>query len=216
MSQQRLDAQMLRRCFEAASAAIVEAEPRLNALDSAIGDGDHGITMRLGFEAVRQNLAALKESAAIDEVLKECGSAFMGATGGAIGPLLGGMFIAAGHALAGKAEVGSVEFSLMLQAMEASVARMGKAKPGDKTILDAVHAAGQSVSDHEAQEIRETCAKAARAASEAAQGTARMISAKGRSSKLGERALGHPDPGAVSFSIILQAFANRLEETATA
>jgi dihydroxyacetone kinase-like protein len=205
-----INAQILRHCLNAAAAAIVAAEPRLNALDSAIGDGDHGITMRLGFEAVRQNLSALKESAGIGEVLKETGSAFMEATGGAIGPLLGGMFIASGNALSGKTEIGPVEFRLMLQAMEASVARMGKAKPGDKTILDAVHAASEAVAEEETQPIAQACANAAKAAAEGARMTANMLSAKGRSSRLGERALGHPDPGAVSFSLILEAFANCL------
>src|SRR5262245_40416587 len=214
MSRQSIDARMLRQCLNAAAADIIAAESRLNALDSAIGDGDHGITMRLGFEAIRQSLAALKESAGIDELLKESGSAFMGATGGAIGPLLGGMFIASGNALSGKAEMGSVELKLVLQAMEASVARMGKAKPGDKTILDAVHVAGQLASANETQEIGDVCTKAAKAASEAAQATAHMPSAKGRSSKLGERVLGHQDPGAVSFSLILEAFARCLREHA--
>ena len=207
-----MNARMLRQCLKAAAASIIAAEPRLNALDSAIGDGDHGITMRLGFEAVRQRLDGLNESAAIDELLKECGSAFMEATGGAIGPLLGGMFIASGKALSQKTDMGPVELKLMLQAMETSITRMGRAKPGDKTILDAVHAACQSALGDEAQKIGEVCANAAVAADEAAQMTASMLSSKGRSSKLGDRTLGHPDPGAVSFSLILEAFASCLRE----
>lgn len=211
MSHQAITAQTLRQCLNTAATTIFAAESRLNALDSAIGDGDHGITMRLGFEAVKRSLSALKESAEIDEVLKEAGSAFMGATGGAIGPLLGGMFIASGNALSGRTEIGPAEFKLMLQAMEASVSRMGKAKPGDKTILDAVHAGCEAVAGDKNQAIGEVCAEAA-AAAEAAQMTANMRSAKGRSSRLGERALGHSDPGAVSFSLILDAFANCLRE----
>src|SRR5262245_59734329 len=141
MSRTPMNARMLRQCLNAAAAAIIAAESRLNALDSAIGDGDHGITMRLGFEAVRRRLDVLNDSAGIDELLKESGSSFMEATGGAIGPLLGGMFIASGKTLSGKTEIGPVELKLMLGAMETGLARMGRAKPGDKTILDAVHAA---------------------------------------------------------------------------
>jgi dihydroxyacetone kinase-like protein len=215
MGHQAINAQTLRQCLNIAATAIFAAESRLNALDSTIGDGDHGITMRLGFEAVKRSLSALVESARIDEVLKEAGSAFMGATGGAIGPLLGGMFIASGNALSGRTEIGPAEFKLMLQTMEASVSRMGKAKPGDKTILDAVHASCEAVAGDKNQAIGEVCAEAAAAAAEAAQMTANMRSAKGRSSRLGERALGHPDPGAVSFSLILDAFANCLGDTAS-
>jgi dihydroxyacetone kinase-like protein len=202
----------IRRCLEAAAAVIVAEEPRLNGLDSAIGDGDHGITMRIGFEAIRQKLSALPESTGIGEVLKEAGSAFMGATGGAIGPLLGGMLRSGDKVLSGRTDMGPVEFQQWLAAMEASLSRMGKAKPGDKTILDAVHAACEAVSPTDSDDIAEACAKAAEAATLAAQSTASMLSVKGRSSRLGERVLGHPDPGAVSFSLILHAFANSLKE----
>jgi dihydroxyacetone kinase-like protein len=207
-----INASEIRRCFEAAAAVIVAEEPRLNALDSAIGDGDHGITMRIGFEAIRQRLSVLPESTGIGEVLKEAGTTFMGATGGAIGPLLGGMFRSGDKVLSGKTEMGPVEFGQWLAAMEASLSRMGKAKPGDKTILDAVHAACQAVSQTDGDDMAEAFAKAAEAATLAAQSTASMLSVKGRSSRLGERVLGHPDPGAVSFSLILHAFANCLKE----
>jgi len=214
MKHKRIKAPKLRQCLEAAAAVIVAEEPRLNALDSAIGDGDHGITMRIGFEAVKQKLSILPESAGIGEVLKESGSAFMGATGGAIGPLLGGMLASGEKALSGRTEMGPDEFRLWLAAMETSLSRMGKAKPGDKTILDAVHASCQAASQTGSDSIGEVCAKAAEAATLAAQMTATMLSVKGRSSRLGERVLGHPDPGAVSFSLILHAFANCLKEAA--
>jgi phosphoenolpyruvate---glycerone phosphotransferase subunit DhaL len=205
-----INAPEIRRCFEAVAAVIVAEEPRLNALDSAIGDGDHGITMRIGFEAVKQKLSLLPASTAIGEILKEAGTAFMGATGGAIGPLLGGMLRSGEKVLSGRTEMSAVEFKHWLDAMEASLSRMGKAKPGDKTILDAVHAASQAVPQTDSDDIVEVCAKAAEAATLAAQKTANMLSAKGRSSRLGERVLGHPDPGAVSFSLILGAFAKSL------
>src|SRR5262245_51703637 len=176
----------MRRCLEAAAEVIAAEESRLNALDSAIGDGDHGITMRIGFEAIRQKLSVLPESTGIGEMLKEAGSAFMGATGGAIGPLLGGMLRSGDKVLAGKNEMGAAEFSQWLAVMEASLARMGKAKPGDKTILDAVHAASEAVGQTGSEDVADTCAQAARAATLAAQSTAGMLSGKGRSSRLGE------------------------------
>ena len=106
--------------------------------------------------------------------------------------------------------MGPVEFRHWLSAMEASVSRMGKAKPGDKTIVDAIHASCQVASQTDSDDIGEVCAQAAEAATLAAQETANMLSAKGRSSRLGERVVGHADPGAVSFSLILKAFANCL------
>ena len=212
MIRKGINASEMRRCFEAAASVIIAEEARLNALDSAIGDGDHGITMRIGFEAIKQKLSVLPESAGIGEVLKEAGSAFMGATGGAIGPLLGGMLRSGEKVLSGKTQMGPVEFQLWLAAMEASLSRMGKAKPGDKTILDAVHAACEVLPPTDSDAIAEACTKAAEAATLAAKSTANMLSVKGRSSRLGERVLGHPDPGAVSFSLILHAFANSLKQ----
>ena len=216
MSSDNLGARQIRQCLEAAAALIAAEEARLNALDSVIGDGDHGITMRVGFEAIKGKLAVLDGTAEIEKVLKEAGLAFMGATGGAIGPLLGGMLMAAGSALSGRSQMGAIEFKLLLESMETSLSQRGKAKVGDKTILDAVHASCQAVSQSSDQDTRVLCAKAAEAAELAAQTTENMRSGKGRSSRLGERVLGHPDPGAVSFALIMRAFANRLEDEPSA
>jgi len=211
MNHIEIDADGLRQCLEAAAAVIIAEESRLNALDAAVGDGDHGITMRLGFNALRRKLSTLEASASIQRLLQEAGRSFMGATGGAIGPLLGGMFMAAGTAVSGKTKLGPEEFRTVLQAMQSSLSRMGKAQPGDKTMLDAVHASFEAVAASNEHDLGAVCTKAAAAAAEAAQATAGMLSAKGRSSRLGERVLGHPDPGAVSFSLILGAFANCLK-----
>jgi dihydroxyacetone kinase-like protein len=210
MNTEGIDPRALRRCLERAAAVIAAEESHLNALDSAIGDGDHGITMRTGFFAVTERLATLAEEASLEKVLKEAGSAFMGATGGAIGALLGGMFMAGGTALTGRSAIGVQELKLLLEAMEASLVRMGKAKPGDKTILDAVHAACLAVAETNSLEVNQAVSTAAGAAAAGARMTADMLCAKGRASRLGERVLGHPDPGAVSFSLILQAFAECL------
>src|SRR5262245_41768833 len=112
-----IDAPEIRKCLEAAAAVIIAEEPRLNALDAAIGDGDHGITMRLGFEAIRQRLARLPQNAEIGEILKVAGSTFMGATGGAMGPLLGGMLMSGQKVMLGKS-MGATELRDWLEAME--------------------------------------------------------------------------------------------------
>jgi len=186
---------------------VIAAEARLNALDAAIGDGDHGITMRLGFEAVKERLAQIEDDAPFDRLLVEAAQAFMGATGGAIGVILAKMLMGAGAALRGVAEFGTPELSLMLAGMESAVGKAGKAKPGDKTILDAIHAACEAAeaAAHSEQSLSAALAAAASAAETAAGQTADMVCRIGRASRLGERTLGHPDPGAVSFSIMLRA-----------
>ena len=210
MNKSGLNAQELRLCLESVAEAVIREEAHLTSLDSAIGDGDHGITMRIGFAAVRQKLTSLDENADLERVFNEVGKTFMGATGGAIGVLLGGMLTAGGKALSGCIEMGPDEFKRVLESMESTLIRLGKAQPGDKTILDAVHAACQAVVDSGQQDLEILCTKAAAAAAEGAQKTAGMLCAKGRASRLGGRVLGHPDPGAVSFSVILDAMAKWL------
>lgn len=187
---------------------IIEVEARLNALDAAVGDGDHGITMRLGFEAVKERLAQLEDNATFDRLLIEAAQAFMGVTGGAIGIILAKMLMGAGSALRGVSEFGTHELRLMLAGMETAVGKAGKAKPGDKTILDGIHAAREvaEAADQSKQSLSVALPAAASAAEAAAERTAGMVCRIGRASRLGERTRGHPDPGAVSFSIMLRAF----------
>jgi phosphoenolpyruvate---glycerone phosphotransferase subunit DhaL len=178
-----------RRILLAMADEIIQAESRLNALDAALGDGDHGITMRLGFEAVKHCLALLPEGSTFDRCLLESAQAFLAVTGGAIGVILAKMLMGGAGALRGVGELGTPELNSMLAGMESGIAKAGKAKPGDKTILDGVHAA------HMATE-----------AAAMARQTANMVCRIGRASRLGERTLGHPDPGAVSFSIMMRTF----------
>ena len=187
---------------------IIAAEPRLNALDAALGDGDHGITMRLGFDAVKHRLAELPETTTMNQLLLESAQAFMGVTGGAIGVILAKMLMGGAGALQGATELGPAELSAMLAGMETGIAKAGKAKPGDKTILDAVHAAqaAAAAAAQAQQPLPEALRSVADAAEAAAQQTANMVCRIGRASRLGERTLGHPDPGAVSFSIMMRAF----------
>jgi dihydroxyacetone kinase phosphoprotein-dependent L subunit len=189
---------------------IKREEGRLNSLDSAVGDGDHGITMRTGFDAVAKALKLLDPDAGMSRMLTEAGKAFMGATGGAIGVLMGKMLMSAGAALQGSQMAGAAEFKTLLCAVELAVSKTGKAQPGDKTILDAIHGARQAVADSHAS-LRGLAMIAANGAEGAANNTANMLCRVGRGSKLGKRVLGCPDPGAVSFAIILRAFSDWIE-----
>ncbi len=206
MNRATLGAADLRHILMYAADQIRTEEAALNALDAAVGDGDHGITMRLGFEAVKEKLGQMDDSATLSSVLEEAGQAFMGVTGGAIGIILARILIGGAGPLRGRAELGAPEFRAMLAAMDAAVSAGGKVKPGDKTILDAVHAAAEAVDPD--QGLAQAFTAAAAAATEGAEKTAGMLCRVGRGSRLGDRTLGHRDPGAVSFSIILRCFAD--------
>jgi dihydroxyacetone kinase len=132
----------------------------------------------------------------------------MEATGGAIGIILGRMLICGQKALQDHETLGADELRRWLDAMESTITEIGGAKPGDKTILDAVHAARVSVSAFilQGDNVVEALLAASQAADRAARDTADMLCKVGRASRLGERALGHPDPGAVTFSIIMNSF----------
>jgi dihydroxyacetone kinase len=201
----------LRQLLAAATEAVEREESYLNALDSAIGDGDHGITMRIGFQAASNAIAAQPSDSYPGRILVVGGRAFMGSTGGAIGVLLGRALIAAGEAVRDRDVLRAVDLKLCFDAMERAVSTIGKAEPGDKTLLDPLHAINEALTTvtHDT-ECADILLSAAEAAERAAKATAFMKCRMGRASRLGDRALGHPDPGAVSFSIIARAFATRV------
>ncbi len=191
----------------------VEAEKdRLNELDGVIGDGDHGVTMAIGFRALDQALMGLQEDVTIDRVFQTAGEAFLSAAGGAVGPLIGSMLADTGEAFRGRVTFGAEEAVWMLEIMEQALVRRGKAQPGDKTMLDALHPAVIAARAAEGEELVEILRKAADAASAGARATGGMISRLGRSSRLGERTLGHEDAGANSIALILRGLE---EEVAT-
>jgi phosphoenolpyruvate---glycerone phosphotransferase subunit DhaL len=202
----------LRHIFEHLSEVFSAEEAHLIALDSAIGDGDHGITMRLGFQAVQKELAKLPPDVSVEELWTYAGKTFMRSTGGAMGVLLGRAFCAAGAAMTGAAAVGPAELRAGFAAMEKAVANTGKAQPGDKTILDALHAANTALAAAEKNSsVSALLQTAAEAAQHAALATAGMHCRTGRASKLGDRALGHADPGATSFSILVRTMAEEAQ-----
>jgi dihydroxyacetone kinase-like protein len=183
---------------------VENKKDHLNQLDGAIGDGDHGVTMAIGFRALRQSLANLKGAVTIDQVFQTAGRAFQSAAGGAVGPLIGTMLTDIGKTFTGRVTFGAEEAVWMLEAMEQAVMRIGKAEPGNKTMLDALHPAVEAARAAEGEEMEEIFRRAADAAAAGAQATSGMISRVGRSSRLGERTLGHEDAGAHSIALILR------------
>ena len=203
----------LARAWVAAIAESVSAEAsRLTDLDSASGDGDHGVNLRRGFSAVVAALDA-KEAATVGEVLTRTGTTLVSKVGGAAGPLYGTAFRAMGKALTEKAltepEPGAKALAVALRAGYDGVRQLGKAEPGEKTILDAF---GPAVDAYESAvtnggDERAAATAAAGAAEAGAQSTVDLQARKGRASYLGERSIGHQDPGATSTALVFRALA---------
>ncbi|HTJ33661.1 MAG TPA: dihydroxyacetone kinase subunit DhaL [Dactylosporangium sp.] len=193
----------LARAWIAAVAESVRAEAdRLTDLDAAIGDGDHGINLRRGFDAAVAALDSFEGGGAGD-VLGKTGTTLLSKVGGASGPLYGTLFRALGKTLR---QEGS--FAEGLQAGLDGIQQLGKAVVGDKTLVDAlapaVSAYASAAGDGEAAAAR----AAADAAAEGARATVPLQARKGRASYLGERSIGHPDPGATSTALVLAALAD--------
>ncbi|MFI1279898.1 dihydroxyacetone kinase subunit DhaL [Streptomyces sp. NPDC020858] len=198
------DADFFRRWMTAAAAAVEREADRLTELDSPIGDADHGSNLLRGFTAVR---AALEEQAreeqapaAAGEVLQLAGRTLISTVGGASGPLYGTLLRRTGKSLGEAAEVSDAELREALLAGVDAVAQLGGAAPGDKTMLDALvpGVAALSTSYRAAGDAAENGALA----------TVPMQARKGRASYLGERSIGHQDPGATSSALLLGALAD--------
>lgn len=196
------------RAWMAQFASLVDAAAeRLTALDAAIGDGDHGVNMRRGMQAA---MAALADgsSETPGKVLIATGRSLVAKTGGAAGPLYGTGLRRAGKALGDAESVGVAEVGEALAAMLAGVQDLGAAAEGDKTMVDALIPAVAAFKAAADDGLAAAAAAAAQAAADAATATIPMRARKGRASYLGERSIGHEDPGAASTALLLRALAD--------
>ncbi|MHB9755559.1 dihydroxyacetone kinase subunit DhaL [Streptomyces sp. BYX5S] len=203
-----LDADFFRRWLTTAAAAVDREADRLTELDSPIGDADHGSNLRRGFNAVRD---ALDKDApdTPGAVLVLAGKQLISTVGGASGPLYGTLLRRTGKTLGDAAEVGEADFAAALKAGVDAVAALGGAAPGDKTMLDALVPAVEALGDGDVL--------AARAAAEhGAEATTPLQARKGRASYLGERSIGHQDPGATSSALLIAALAETAVDQAGA
>ncbi|MEU3603398.1 dihydroxyacetone kinase subunit DhaL [Streptomyces sp. NPDC006798] len=196
-----LDAEFFRRWLAAAAALVDEEAARLTELDSAIGDADHGANLQRGFAAVTAALAAGTE-ATPGAVLTAAGKELISKVGGASGPLYGTLLRRTGKALGDAPEVTPGDFAAALREGVAAVAALGGARAGDKTMLDALEPAVAALGDS-----TDTFAAARDAAGQGALETVPMRARKGRASYLGERSIGHEDPGAASSALLMAALA---------
>lgn len=200
----------VREVILAIAEVIAEKKLYLTQLDAAIGDGDHGLNMNKGFQAAKEKLeTATLETPA--DVLKAVGMALISKVGGAAGPLYGTAFLNASKIVAGKTDLDLNDFKDMLEAALEGVKSRGKAVVGEKTMVDAIEPALEALKKAVAEgaSTRDAMDSAVKAAEEGVAYTKTIIAKKGRASYLGERSIGHEDPGAMSSYVILKTIAEK-------
>lgn len=197
------DAASRRSLIEAVAQDVIDHAEELTALDQAVGDGDHGVNMKRGAEAVLADIDALAEKT-LPEALKAIGMALVMKVGGASGPLYGTFFMTLGKNLPEKPDAADTvtAFDAALQAVMAR----GKSHPGQKTMLDVLAPVLEQLKSNPSPS-EALCV----AASEAAEATIPMRAERGRASFLGERSIGHMDPGARSSSLMIATTSKVLE-----
>jgi dihydroxyacetone kinase-like protein len=203
-----LDTALAVRWMDAAADAVQREAPRLTELDSAIGDADHGSNLLRGFTAVREGIAD-GSPATPGAVLLLAGRLLVSKVGGASGPLFGTLLRRTGKTLGDAGEAGPAELTAALRAGVDAVMQLGGAVPGDKTMIDAwgpaVAALEEAVSG--GAQMTPALERARAAAAEGAGATVPLRARKGRASYLGERSVGHLDPGAASSVLLVTALA---------
>lgn len=197
--------------LERAACVLEQEKALLTELDAPIGDSDHGANMARGFGAVRAKLVGL-DRGDIGALLKTVGMTLLSTIGGASGPLYGTLFLEAGKQAAGAAALDLAAWTSCLEAGLAGLQRRGKAVPGDKTMVDALGPAIAALKAAEGATLADALGRAAEAARRGAEATTPLVARKGRASYLGERSVGHQDPGATSSWFLLRSLA----ETASA
>ncbi len=190
--------------IEAMRDVIVENKDFLTQLDAEIGDADHGTNMARGFNAVLDKIS--ENDSDLKEVLKKVGMGLVSTVGGASGPLYGTMFLKAANAI----KEDTINSNILCQMFKAAldgVKERGKATKGEKTIIDAMEPAYEAFvkAIDSGGSIQQALENAINAAENGVEYTKTIIATKGRASYLGERSIGHQDPGATSFTLLLKS-----------
>lgn len=195
------------------SEVLTENKEYLTKLDSAIGDADHGINMKRGFDRVMDKLPTVEDKD-IGNILKTIGMTLISSVGGASGPLYGTFFMRSGMAAAAKEELSGEDLVALLQAGVDGIVQRGRAQVGDKTMIDAwmpaLDAMKESLAD--GNETIDALEAAVAAAEQGMKDTIPLQAKKGRASYLGERSIGHQDPGATSSYLMLKTLLDTLKE----
>jgi dihydroxyacetone kinase-like protein len=199
-----LSSEVVLRWLELCAKSFQEHKDELTALDAAIGDADHGANMARGFTAVQGKLASL-HGQDIGAIFKSVAMTLISTVGGASGPLYGTFFLQAAAPAALKTVVTQYELYELFQTGLTGLMNRGKAVVGDKTMVDAFAPAVEALKPRETDSLAKALDRAVAAAKEGAESTVPLIARKGRASYLGERSVGHKDPGAVSTILLFEA-----------
>ena len=193
-------------------AAIIHSKDELCELDGVIGDGDHGITMEIGWKAILTSLDEASDETTISEICIKCAGAFLDSVGASAGPLYASAFNAAARAVLDRQNLDATATAALISAMAEGIQTRGKASIGEKTMVDAWAPASKAaiLSAQQGGSIKEVAIASAQAARQGADQTKDLVSKRGRSKVLGERSIGHIDPGAQSAAILLGSFASFL------
>lgn len=206
-----MDSQGLIQLLDAIAQAVHDQRELLTELDAAIGDGDHGHNLAKGFAAVREKVLTQPETD-LGKILQQTGMTLIATVGGASGPLYGTAFVRMGAQLSGRSEVAYADLPGLLEAAIGGIKQRGKAERGEKTMLDALIPAREALAAAVAEGLPklEGLDRAARAAEEGVAFTRTIRATKGRASYLGDRSIGHQDPGATSSALMLRTIHSHL------
>ena len=201
MGKESLSINEVRDMMIAVADKIIEAEPILTDADRALGDGDHGVGMERGMNAVKEALSG-QEFPGVGKVFIAVGTAMMSSMGGASGALFGTLFRSGGKAIGDAQTLSGSELAIILKEGTDGVMARGDAKPGDKTMVDALFPAAEKAKEVAGLPVSEALTAVADSAAAGRDASEGMIATKGRAKTLGENSLGKPDAGAVSVAII--------------
>ena len=203
-----IDAPAVRAYVRRCGAAVRRHAEMLTRLDAALGDGDHGDNLLIGFTAVDEMLNA-DEPRSIGAILSSVGTALVTSVGGASGPLYGAAFIEAGFAARAMDRVGVPELAVLARAAAGGLARRGRCRVGDKTIYDALAPAADALATaaDAGEPMPIALRRAAAAARRGMRSTKPLVARRGLAMRLGDRSRGHLDPGAVSCFLLVRALA---------
>ncbi len=197
----------LKRAVFAGADNIIDRETELCQLDAFVGDGDHGVTVRKGYQKVK---AAIEEDnpTTLNGVMMSAGMGLADTAGGAIGPILASMFLGFAASLTGKTELGVKDLADMFESGLNRVQGLGGAQPGDCTMVDTLYPFVQSLKNATTDDVKEALEAAAQAGFEGSEATRDMIPKLGRARNLAERAIGYIDAGSRSMYYFLKGFAD--------
>jgi dihydroxyacetone kinase-like protein len=215
MSRDALDVPELVVVLTGVCDAMGDSIEDLTHADQAIGDGDHGLAIQRGVQAAKAALEDMPSGDDVGAVLSTFGLAMLNSMGGASGAIFGTLFRGGGSAVRGRDAFDAEALALFLEGGLAGVRERGQASVGDKTLVDALQPAAEAARAAAAGSLASGLAAATAASEEGLERTRGMLATLGRARTLGDRALGHVDPGAMSFALLLGAWARLVRELAS-